>query len=80
MLISKGCPWASIKRGAVNLEVAKERLSFVQKGGCSFKVGAQAQRVSAPPLGIRSFGRSHARIMQAARVASVRDIKVDVKV
>ena len=50
MLISRGCSWVSIKKeGAVNLEIAKPGAVLCEKGGgCSFAVGTQPQRVSAP--------------------------------
>ena len=53
MLISRGCPWASMKRGGCKLGGCKTGAVNGQKGGggggCSFAVGTQAQRVSAPP-------------------------------
>ena len=50
MLISRGCLWAFMKRGGCKFGDGKTRgCSFSKKGVCSFAVGTQAQRVSAPP-------------------------------
>ena len=51
MLISRGCPWASMKRGGCKFGASKIGAVLCPKrgGGCSFAVGTQAQRVSAPP-------------------------------
>ena len=48
MLISRRCPWASMKRGGCKFGGRKSCL-LSKKAGCSFAVGTQAQRVSAPP-------------------------------
>ena len=54
MLISRGCPWASMKRGGCKDGDGKTGAVLCPKrGGCSFAVGTQAQRVSAPPPGMR---------------------------
>ena len=45
MLISRGCPWASMKRGGCKFGGCCQ---WPKTGGCSFAVGTQAQRVSAP--------------------------------
>ena len=46
MLISRGCSWVSMKRGGCKFGDGKTR---GYPGGCSFAVGTQTQRVSAPP-------------------------------
>ena len=52
MLISRGCPWASMKRGGCKFIGSKTgAVLCTKKGwGCSFAVVTQAQRVSAPCL------------------------------
>ena len=54
-LISRGCAWLSMKRGGCKFGGSKTG-ALSKKGGCSFTVGTQAQRVSAlpPPPSIRS--------------------------
>ena len=49
-LISRGCSEVSMKRGVCKFGYGKTRgCPLSKKGGCSFAVGTQAQRVSAPP-------------------------------
>ena len=51
MLISRGCSWVSMKRGGYKFGDSKTRGCPLSKSeGCSFAVGTQPQRVSAPPL------------------------------
>ena len=50
MLISRGCSWVSMKRGGCKFGDSKTRgCPWPKRGGCSFAVGTQPQRVSAPP-------------------------------
>ena len=46
MLISRGCPWASMNRGGCRFGGSKTGAAWPKRGGCSFSVGTQAQRVS----------------------------------
>ena len=52
-LISRGCSEPSMKRGGCKFGYGKTRgCPLSKKGGCSFAVVTQAQRVSPPPPGL----------------------------
>ena len=51
MLISRGCPWASMKRGGCKLGSCKTGAVNGQKGGAVVSQLVLKLRVSAPPRG-----------------------------